>query len=45
MKLSSAEIGYVLNQFEADVVPASHPLEKRLMAIFGDHTFLLNGVG
>jgi hypothetical protein len=45
MKLQREGVAYVLSQFEADAVPADHPLEKRLVAIFGDHTFFLDGGG
>ena len=45
MKLNGANIVRVLNQFEAEAVPSDHPLEKRLTAMFGDHTFFLDGGG
>ena len=45
MKLNGTNIVHVLSQFEAEAVPANHPLEKRLTSMFGDHTFFLDGGG
>jgi hypothetical protein len=45
MKLTSAQIVRTLSQFEAQAIPASHPVLPRLNELFGDHTFFLDSNG
>jgi hypothetical protein len=45
MKLNSALLERTLSQFQAQVVPDSHPAIPQLTQAFGDHTFFLNDSG
>lgn len=45
MKLNSTQVKQTLNQFEAEVLPDSHPAVPQLNDLFGDHTFFLDGGG
>ena len=45
MKLNSAQVEQTLSQFEAQVIPDDHPMVPQLNALFGDHTFFLDGDG
>ena len=45
MKLTSALVEQTLKQFEAQVIPDSHPVLRRLNELYGDHTFFLDGNG
>jgi hypothetical protein len=45
MRLNSALVERTLNQFEAEVIPDSHPVIPQLKGVFGDHTFFLNRSG
>jgi hypothetical protein len=41
MKLSPARVEQTLNQFEAHVIPDSHPSMPRIKDLWGDHTYFL----
>jgi hypothetical protein len=45
MKMNSAQIEQTLNQFEAEAIPADHPMMAQLTKIFGDHTYFLDTAG
>ena len=45
MRLSNVQVRDVLNQMQARVVPADHPLVPQLEQIFGPHTFFLKEEG
>jgi hypothetical protein len=45
MKLNSALVERIIDQFEADPVPEQHPAMPQLNQAFGDHTFFLDGDG
>jgi len=45
MRLTSALVERTLNQFDAQVIPDSHPVIPQLKGVFGDHTFFLNSSG
>jgi len=45
MKLSTRQVKEVLNQLEAQVIPADHPAVPQLEASFGAHTFFLGSEG
>jgi hypothetical protein len=45
MKMTSALVEQTLNQFEAHVIPDSHPAVPQLKGVFGDHTFFLSSGG
>ena len=45
MKLTSALVEQTLRQFEAQVIPDSHPGLRQLNELYGDHTFFLDGNG
>jgi hypothetical protein len=45
MKLNSNQLEQTLNQFQAEVLPDTHPAFKQLNSIYGDHTFLIDGSG
>jgi hypothetical protein len=45
MKLNSDQVTRTLSQFEAQVLPDSHPAVPQLNSLFGDHTFFLNNNG
>lgn len=41
MKLTSAQVDHVLDQFEGEVVPPDNPSVPELEATFGPHTFFV----
>jgi len=41
MRLSPAQVEQALNQFEAHVIPDSHPVMAQLRRLYGDHTYFL----
>jgi hypothetical protein len=41
MRLTSAQVERTLRQFEAHVLPDTHPAVPRLNELFGDHTFFV----
>ena len=41
MKLTSAQVERTLTQFEAHVLPDTHPVVPRLNELFGNHTFFV----
>src|SRR5438270_6511851 len=45
MRLTSALVERILSQFEAEVIPDSHPAVQELNRLFGDHTFFLDTNG
>ena len=45
MKLNSTQVRQTLSQFDAEVLPDSHPAVPQLNDLFGDHTFFLDGGG
>ena len=45
MKLNSEQVTRTLSQFDAQVLPDSHPAVPQLNSVFGDHTFFLNNSG
>ncbi|ETR76384.1 hypothetical protein X566_17810 [Afipia sp. P52-10] len=45
MKLNEAEVQRTLSQFEARVVPESHPVATHLSEVFGPHTFFIDSSG
>jgi len=45
MKMNSTQIEQTLTQFEAEAIPADHPVVPQLTRIFGDHTYFLDSVG
>ena len=45
MKMNSAQIEQTLTQFEAQAIPADHPLMAQLTPMFGDHTYFLDNAG
>jgi hypothetical protein len=45
MKLNSTQLKHTLSQFDAEVLPDSHPAVPQLNDLFGDHTFFLDGSG
>ncbi len=45
MKLNSAQIERTLHQFEAEAIPAEHPVVPNLERLFGDHTYFLDNNG
>ncbi len=45
MKLNSDQVTRTLSQFDAQVLPDSHPAVPQLNSMFGDHTFFLNNSG
>ncbi len=45
MKLNAAQVKRTLSQFNAEVLPDSHPAVPQLNTLFGDHTFFLDGGG
>jgi len=42
MKLSSDNLGSVLEQIDAEVIPDGHPSLPKLREVFGDHTFFVD---
>ena len=45
MKMNSAQIEQTLQQFQAQAIPAGHPVMPQLERLFGDHTYFLDGKG
>lgn len=45
MKLNPAQIERTLHQFQAEAIPADHPLVPQLTRMFGDHTYFLDREG
>jgi hypothetical protein len=45
MRLSQARVEQTLNQFEARVIPESHPSMPKIKELWGDHTYFLAGNG
>jgi hypothetical protein len=45
MKLTSDLVERTLSQYDARVIPESHPVVPQLSKLFGDHTFFLDGNG
>ncbi len=45
MKLTSAQVNRVLDQFEGDVVPPDSPSMPELESVFGSHTFFVGRAG
>jgi len=45
MKLNSEQVTRTLRQFDAQVIPDTHPAVPQLNNMFGDHTFFLNDTG
>ena len=45
MKLTSSMLERTLSQFEAEVLPDSHPAVAQLNELFGEHTFFLDDDG
>jgi hypothetical protein len=43
MKMNSAQIGQTLHQFEAQAIPAGHPVMPQLERMFGEHTYFIDG--
>ena len=41
MRLSPARVEQTLNQFEARVLPESHPSMPKIKELWGDHTYFL----
>ena len=45
MKMNSAQIERILHQFDAEAIPAEHPVISHLERLFGDHTYFLDSNG
>ena len=45
MKLAAAMVAQTLDQYDAKVIPDSHPAAAQLSNRFGDHTFFLDDSG
>jgi hypothetical protein len=45
MKLTSALVQRMEDQFEAQAIPENHPAVPQLSKLFGDHTFFIDGEG
>jgi hypothetical protein len=45
MKMNSAQIEQTLQQFQAQAIPAEHPVMPQLERLFGEHTYFLDGKG
>lgn len=45
MKLNSALVEKTLSQFDAQVIPDTHPAVPQLTSMFGEHTYFLDGNG
>ena len=45
MKMNTAQIWQTLHQYQAQALPAEHPLMPQLERLFGDHTYFLDGNG
>ena len=45
MKLAAPLVEKTLSQFEAEPIPANHPVLPQLTKMYGDHTFFLDDNG
>ena len=45
MKLAAAMVARTLDQYDAKVIPESHPAATQLSKRFGDHTFFIDKDG
>jgi hypothetical protein len=45
MKLAAAMVAQTLDQYDAKVIPETHPAVPQLSKRFGDHTFFIDGSG
>jgi hypothetical protein len=45
MRLSQSRVEQTLSQFEAQVLPDSHPSMPKIKEVWGDHTYFLAGNG
>ena len=45
MKLNAAQIEQTLHQYDAEAIPAEHPVVMKLQPLFGDHTYFLDNNG
>ncbi|MDB5611362.1 MAG: hypothetical protein JWP25_8262 [Bradyrhizobium sp.] len=45
MKLNATQVKRTLSQFDAEVLPDTHPVVPELNTLFGDHTFFLDREG
>ena len=45
MKLAAAMVARTLDQYDAKVIPESHPAATQLCKRFGDHTFFIDNEG
>jgi hypothetical protein len=45
MRLNSEMAERALSQFDAQIIPDSHPAVQQLNRLYGDHTFFLDGDG
>lgn len=45
MKLAAPMVVRTLDQYDAKVLPESHPAVAQLSKRFGDHTFFIDGTG
>ena len=45
MKLATPMVVRTLDQYDAKVLPESHPAVAQLSKRFGDHTFFIDGAG
>ena len=42
MKMNAAQIEQTLQQFQAEAIPAGHPVMSQLERLFGDHRYFLD---
>jgi hypothetical protein len=45
MKMNTAQIRQTLHQYQAQALPAEHPVMPELERLFGNHTYFLDGNG
>jgi len=45
MKMNTAQIRQTLHQYQAQAIPAEHPVIRELERLFGNHTYFLDGNG
>jgi hypothetical protein len=45
MKMNTAQIRQTLHQYQAQAIPAEHPVMPELERLFGNHTYFLDGNG
>lgn len=45
MKLGAMMVAQTLDQYDAKVIPESHPAVTQLSQRFGEHTFFIDGSG